>query len=140
VPLLQCAAGSARPAADEVILAPRLPGVNGTALGSGSRVSDSGAIRAPAPQDRSRSSISHAWSSMCQAQRRIKNWTVHHDPAAAPRALVSRMPAQTASRWARSSSGSELGGNDDAAVVRGLLQDHLKQIAASLRRARPAAA
>jgi hypothetical protein len=42
---------------------------------------------------------------MCQAQRRIRNWTVHHEPAAGPRALASRIAALNASRWARSSSG-----------------------------------
>ena len=53
----------------------------------------------------SRSSISQAWSSMCQAQRRIRNWTVHHFPADGPRALNSRIAAQNASRWARSAAG-----------------------------------
>jgi hypothetical protein len=43
---------------------------------------------------------------MCQAQRRMKNWTVHQLPAAGPIALNSRIPAQMASRWARSVSGS----------------------------------
>ncbi len=38
---------------------------------------------------------------------------LHHDPAAAPRALVSRMAAQNASRWARSSSGSRQASGDE---------------------------
>ena len=52
------------------------------------------------PSERSRSSISQAWSSICQAQRRIRNWTGHlpTDPATAPRALNSRIPEQNVSR------------------------------------------
>jgi len=46
------------------------------------------------------------WSDGLQVLRRIRNWTVHHFPADGPRALNSRIPAQNASRWARSSSGS----------------------------------
>ena len=47
--------------------------------------------------DRSLSSISHAWSSMCQAQRRIRNCSAH-DRADSPRAWCSRIPSTKASR------------------------------------------
>jgi hypothetical protein len=49
------------------------------------------------PMDGSLSSISHAWSSMCQAQRRIRNCNAH-DRADSPRAWCSRIPSTKASR------------------------------------------
>ena len=49
------------------------------------------AARRQVPMDRSLSSISHAWSSMCQAQRRIRNCSAH-DRAGSPRAWCLRIP------------------------------------------------